>query len=104
MSNRPKTPGTDYYALADGRQLWELFANVIVPALSRFGMSAWDIHCLTSAMEHRFRMGAKPGEEESDRESCGWWLSRMSWHGIEIESNRAKVMAYIDEKRKEVGR
>ena len=99
-----KTPGPKYYALADGRQLYELFRDEIVPSLSRLGMSAWDIHALTSAMEHRFRMGAKPGEEETDRESCSWWVGQMSWGGIEIEANRAKVFARIDEERKRVGR
>lgn len=104
MSRQPKTPGPDYYALADGRQLFELFRDEIIPELERLRMSAWDIHCLTSAMEHRFRAGAKPGEEETDRESCSWWIARMSWDGIAIEANRAKIFDRIDRERKAVGR
>lgn len=104
MTDRPKNPGPDYYALADGRQLFELFRDEIVPRLARLGMSPWDIHCLTSAMEHRFRAGAKPGEEETDRESCSWWVAQMSWKGLKIEADRAKVFARIDKERKAVGR
>ena len=105
MSRRQeKTPGPDYYALADGRQLFELFRDEIVPRLARLGMSPWDIHCLTSAMEHGFRQGAKPGEEETDRESCSWWMSQMSRQGIEIEANHANVITQIIREKEALGR
>jgi len=101
---RPKTPGPDYYALADGRQLFELERDELVQELARRGMGIWDSHCLLSAMEHRFRRGAKEGETETDVQSEAFWIAQMSWPGIEIEANKAKIQGRIDAERKAVGR
>lgn len=102
--SRPKTPGPDYYALADGRQFFELERDELEPACRRAGMNHWDIHCILSAMEHRFRRGAKLGEEADDQLSESWWIAQMSWAGLEIEAHRTKLIARIDAERKAVGR
>ena len=103
MSTIKKTPGPDYYALADGRKLVELCRDEIAPLCTRSGMSAWDIHCLISAMEHKFRMGAKPGEEDTDQEAFGWWIAQMSWSGISMPT-AAEVIGRVDSERRKVGR
>ena len=99
-----RTPGPDWYALADGRQLFELERDELFPACQRAGMGAWDIHCLISAMEHRFRRGAKPGEDEDDKVAEEWWLAQITWSGLMIEANETRLRVRIDEERKKVGR
>ncbi len=96
------TPGPDYYRLADGRQFYEYSRDVLVPMCIRGKMTAWDIHCLVSAMEHRFRMGAKPGESDTDREASAWWVDRMVFD--KVSPNTLYVIRMIDDERKKVGR
>lgn len=103
MSNRPKTPGPDYYAMADGRQLFELEKQEFCDELERVGMSTWDSHCLLSAAEHRFRRGAKEGEELTDGMAENFWLGQMSTRGL-VAAAHAGIVARIDAERKAVGR
>ena len=98
-----KTPGPDWYALADGRQFWELSQHELIPICNNSGMFLWDTHCLISAMEHKFRMGAKHGEAETDSEACIWWLGRMSWDGIDNPAVE-KIHDRVIQERQKVGR
>jgi hypothetical protein len=94
-----RTAGPEYYALADGRQLWELERETLAPLLSGLGISVYDVHCVLSAVEHEFRRGAKPGEEVTDAQSRDWWISQasemgqMAWLVVKpmIREERAKV-------------
>lgn len=91
------TPGPDYYRLADGRQFYEYSRDELVPMCK--GLSPWDVHCIISAAEHYFRMGAKEGEANTDMDAMCWWANKTTdkgfrkWLGINqiLRNERAKV-------------
>lgn len=62
-----------YYRLADGSEFYEYSRDKIVPMCRTNGLSVWDTHCVISACEHLFRMGAKEGEESTDWAAYKWW-------------------------------
>lgn len=93
------TPGPDYYRLADGRQFYEYSRDVIVPMCKDLG--PWDVHCILSAAEHLFRMGAKEGEGATDFDSYRWWVERTSDDAFAIW---LKVSSLIFVERERVGR
>ena len=95
------TPGPDYYRLADGRQFYEYSRDELVPMCK--GLDPWDVHCIISAAEHLFRMGAKEGEMETDIQSYRWWTGRMD-ATIPGYNIWMKVFAVIFEERTKVGR
>lgn len=69
----------DYYLLKDGRD-FATFARDEIVALGfePFKVPVWDAHCLLSAYEHLFRMGAKEGEFETDAQSFAYWMQQVS--------------------------
>jgi hypothetical protein len=97
----PKTPGPDYYALADGRQFWELQKDTLIPLCEAGGLSQWETHQLLSACEHLFRMDAKLGESKSDREAFKWWMPLFE--GRKMPFVQAAI-AIVECERKKMGR
>lgn len=93
------TPGPDYYRLADGRQFYEYSRDELVPMCKDLG--PWDVHCIISAAEHYFRMGAKEGEWDTDLEAFKWWCHRAS-PGSTL--NAMKALADVELQRTKVGR
>jgi hypothetical protein len=93
------TPGPYYYRLADGRQFFEYSRDELVPMCK--GLGPWDIHCIISAAEHLFRMGAKEGEAETDLDAQDWWINRASNESLPLVLN---VLMKVTQERKKVGR
>ena len=91
------TPGPDYYRLADGRQFYEYSRDELVPMCK--GLDPWDVHCIISAAEHYFRMGAKEGERDTDLEAYDWWMARCRYL-----PEAMTVMYVVTEEREKVGR
>lgn len=98
-----RTPGPDYYALADGRQLFEMERDELAKECERRGLGIWESHCLLSAIEHRFRNGAKPGESETDDQAEKFWLDLIPYAGV-LTVCETGILGKIDEERKKVGR
>jgi len=92
--------GPDYYRLADGRQFYEYSRDQIVPMCVTNRLSPWETHCIVSACEHLFRMGAKEGEEETDWQGYLWWMSHVDPLYIVWEA----IVAGVNHERKKVGR
>lgn len=93
------TPGPDYYRLADGRQFYEYSRDELVPMCK--GLDPWDVHCIISAAEHYFRMGAKEGETDTDLDAYNWWISMAS---IASFPESIQVIREVVHQRKLVGR
>lgn len=89
----------DYYRLADGRQFYEYSRDVLVPMCS--GVDPWDVHCIISAAEHYFRMGAKEGEADTDLDARDWWVNRASNESL---PQIVKVLGVVGRERGKVGR
>ena len=73
----------NYYLLADGREFAEYLEKDATKALTSFVVEneipwpSWYVsHCLFSAMEHRFRLGRKEGEAETDAIAASWWFTQ----------------------------
>lgn len=101
--SRPKTPGPDWYALADGRQFYELMQDKLILIIRLHDLDEWDAHCLLSAAEHRFRCGAKEGEAETDKIAEQFWYDRMTFDGF-LSMAHLDVQTRVDAERKAVGR
>lgn len=93
------TPGPDYYRLADGRQFYEYSRDELVPMCK--GLDPWDVHCIISAAEHYFRMGAKEGEYDTDFDANDWWVNRASSQAL---PRVVQVMGAVGRERGKVGR
>jgi hypothetical protein len=93
------TSGPDYYRLADGRQFFEYSRDELVPMCK--GLDHWDVHCIISAAEHYFRMGAKEGEAETDLDAQDWWINRASNGAIQTI---LRVLMQVKSEREKVGR
>ena len=93
------THGPDYYRLADGRQFYEYSRDVIVPMCK--GLDPWDVHCIISAAEHYFRMGAKEGEADTDLDAQDWWVNRASNAAMRAT---VSVLGAVGRERGKVGR
>lgn len=70
-----------YYRLADGREFAEFLEADAMWEIYRYAAehganipSPYTLHCLFSAMEHRFREGKKEGEERTDIRAGNWWF------------------------------
>ena len=99
---KERTPGPDYYALADGRQFYEYQREVIVPLTS--GLSVWDAHCVLIASEHFFRAGAKEGETVTDFQAISFWVAMATEepdYAVEVWDI---VVRHVADERKAVGR
>lgn len=71
-----ETKCPEYYLLAEGLQFAEYTRTRIVPLLEGGNFSSFVIHCVSSALEHRFRRGRKEGEYLTDVESEAWWMAK----------------------------
>lgn len=102
MSPQPKSPGPDYYALADGRQFYEFQRETLVKLAA--GLSTWDAHCVLSASEHFFRAGAKKGETVTDFQAIAFWVGHATEDPDRACEVWEQVLNYVSPERKAVGR
>lgn len=91
----------DYYRLADGREFCEFQREMLIPLCVVAGFDLWTTHCILSACEHLFRMGAKPDEEESDKDAMEWWWPGVT--GPQLPFSEA-IFAIVESERRKVGR
>ena len=64
-----------YYLLSNGREFVDWFSQEYGDRLNV--LTRQEYHCLQSAMEHLFRMGAKPNQVEHDKKAAAFWLSKL---------------------------
>lgn len=89
----------DYYLLPDGRQFCDFSRAELSRCLWDHGIVGWPYHCAISALEHLYRMGAKPDEEQTDWESFQWW-----WQHVPNLAGKQKALDMVMQLRKEAGR
>lgn len=86
----------EYYRLADGRPLLEYMKEVLIFHRGFPELNGFEIHCLFSAMEHLFRMGAKPSQEQHDKDAYHYWMNQL-WDSIDsrlfFEASRISELA-----------
>lgn len=92
--------GPDYYRLADGSQFYQYSREKIVPMCVTNRLSPWETHCIVSACEHLFRMGAKEGEQETDWQGYLWWRGHAYLNYNVVDA----IVAGVIQERRKVGR
>lgn len=63
-----------YYRLADGQEFETWFAENCLPELVAAGINHRVVHAVTSACEHRFRLGRKTSDKTHDEKAIAYWL------------------------------
>lgn len=66
----------EYYKLASGEEFADYSRRVLCPFLEDAGFDGFTIHCIVSAMEHRFRCGRKSSDTGHDVEAMTYWESK----------------------------